>query len=107
MAAAERYGEWRGGAELRCCRCLRGGESERESEVGSTARSAYEGERVEGEAGRLRRAASFAGAWRPRGVRALSPVGHGVGEPASERAGQHGGRPGRHRELGRKRGGGP
>jgi len=41
---------------------------------------------VEGEAGRLRSAASFAGAWRPRGVRALSPVGRGVGEPASERA---------------------
>ena len=78
MAAAERCGEWRGGAELRCCRCLlllRGGESERESEVGSTARSAYEGERVEGEAGRLRRAASFADAWRPRGERALTRSG--------------------------------
>ena len=44
------------------------------------------GARVEGEAGRLRRAASFAGTWRPRGVRAQSPVGRGVGEPASERA---------------------
>jgi len=94
MAAAERYGEWRGGAELRCCRCLRGGETERESEVGSAARSADEGERVEGEAGRLRRAASFAGAWRPRGVRAQSSVGRGAGEPASERASAEAGRAG-------------
>ena len=50
------------------------------------------GARVDGEAGRLRRAASFAGTWRPRGVRAQSPVGRGVGEPASERASAEAGR---------------
>ena len=47
---------------------------------------------MEGEVGRGCRAACVARAWRPRGVRAQSPVGHGAGEPASERASAEAGR---------------
>ena len=56
-----------------CCYCAAAGGVKRE--VGSAARSAGEGERVEGGAGRLRCAASFTGAWRVRGVRAVARSG--------------------------------
>ena len=49
--------------------------SERECRVGSAAGAADEGERVEGEAGQGCRAACVAGAWRPRGERALTRSG--------------------------------
>jgi len=62
--------------------------------------SADVGARVEGEAGRLRCAASFVGTWRPRGVRALtlqSGVAHGSRGTARSR-------PGRLAQLGQRRG---
>ena len=76
--------------------------------MGSAAGAADEGERVEGEAGRGCCAACVAGAWRPRGERALMRSTRarervrraGVGE-------RRGGRPGRPEWLGRKGGGGP
>jgi len=65
-------------------------EAARESEGGSAAGSADEGERVEGEAGRGCRAACVAGAWRPRGERVLTPVGALVRASGRRRRGRPG-----------------
>ena len=69
---------WRGRDAARELLLLRCGWQGREGNGGvrrSTTRSVGEGEHVEGGAGWLRRAASFAGAWWPRGVRALARSG--------------------------------
>ena len=108
VAAAERGGEWRGGAELRrgCCCLLRVGGSER-TEASGEKRGA--GGSLSEASGRWdpqeRHPAGGAGVRSPRGGHRLSVVGTRCAARGALEGGRA--RPGRHAGLGRKGGGGP